>query len=357
MVTIAPNMSTAPSDSNLSTALFGRTRRAILAQLYGHPDEAYYLRQLVRSAGPGLGAVQREDARLAGAGIIQRTARGRQVYYQANPACPLFGELKSLVVKTTGVGDVLREALAPLAGRIRVAFIYGSVARTEQRSGSDVDLMVIGDVSFGDVVSALETAQKTLGREINPTVYSPAEFRPKITVDYPFRFGVEPGTKTRKWGETLRDRFNDRVERFFPKTGVLDRPDGYIFARTVPCPDTKGHPPTPLVPDWHLLNPKGGGKQVVAEPLVGDNNRTWSVRIRTIGQKPGQLHETPQPTYIEGRGISLFTHRQIGADYIKAKAQAGEMKNALYALVIKTPQGLTFQPPDPRDIKVLSEAE
>lgn len=83
--TIAPGMSTAPFASKLSTGLFGRTRRAVLAQLYAHPDEAYYLRQLVRSVGLGLGSVQREVARLAGAGIIQRTARGRQVYYQANP--------------------------------------------------------------------------------------------------------------------------------------------------------------------------------------------------------------------------------------------------------------------------------
>ena len=188
-------MSTASPDSNLSTALFGRTRRAILAQLYGHPDEAYYLRQLVRSAGLGLGAVQREVARLAGAGIIQRTARGRQVYYQANPACPLFAELKSLVVKTAGVGDVLRGALGPLADRIKVAFVYGSVARTEQKSGSDVDVMVIGDVSFGDVVSALESAQKTLGREINPTVYSPGEYRAKIKARHHFLTTVQNSEK------------------------------------------------------------------------------------------------------------------------------------------------------------------
>jgi DNA-binding transcriptional ArsR family regulator len=102
-------MSTAPPGSSLSTALFGRTRRAILALLYGHPDEAYYLRQLVRSAGLGLGAVQREVKRLADAGIFRRTVRGRQVYYQANPECPLFEELKSLVVKTAGVADALRD--------------------------------------------------------------------------------------------------------------------------------------------------------------------------------------------------------------------------------------------------------
>lgn len=195
MVTIAPNMSTTPPDSNLSTALFGRTRRAILAQLYGHPDEAYYLRQLVRSAGLGLGAVQREVARLTAAGIIQRTARGRQIYYQANPACPLFAELKSLVVKTAGVGDVLRLALSPLAGRIMVAFIYGSMARTAQKSNSDVDLMVIGDVGFSDVVSALDSAQKTLGREINPTVYSPAEFRSKIKAGHHFLTSVRNNEK------------------------------------------------------------------------------------------------------------------------------------------------------------------
>jgi predicted nucleotidyltransferase len=161
-----------------------------LALLYGHPDEAYYLRQLVRSAGLGLGAVQREVARLAGAGIIQRTARGRQVYYQANPECPLYVELKSLVVKTAGVGDVLRAALAPLASRIRVAFIYGSVARTEQKSTSDVDLMVIGDVTFGDVVSALGAPQEILSREINPTVYSPREFRSKLKVSHHFLSSV-----------------------------------------------------------------------------------------------------------------------------------------------------------------------
>jgi len=183
-------MSTAPTSSCLSAALFGQTRRAILALLYGHPDEAYYLRQLVRSAGLGLGAVQREVKRLADAGIFQRTVRGRQVYYQANPECPLFEELKSLVVKTAGVADALRDALAPLAGQINVAFIYGSVARFKQRSGSDVDLMVIGDVSFGDVVSALGAAQELLHREINPTVYSPAEFRSKLKARHHFLSSV-----------------------------------------------------------------------------------------------------------------------------------------------------------------------
>jgi predicted nucleotidyltransferase len=161
-----------------------------LALLYGHPDEAYYLRQLVRSAGLGLGAVQREVKRLAEAGIIRRTVRGRQVYYQANPECPLFEELKSLAVKTAGVADILRDGLSSLAGRINVAFIYGSVARFKQRSVSDVDLMVIGDVSFGEVVSALKAAQESLQREINPTVYSPTEFKSKLRARHHFLSSV-----------------------------------------------------------------------------------------------------------------------------------------------------------------------
>lgn len=188
--TIVPKMSTGFASSALSAALFGQTRRAILALLYGHPDQSYYLRQLVRSAGVGLGAAQREVKRLCEAGIIRRTARGHQVFYQANPDCPIFGELKGLMVKTAGVADLLRAALAPLAARIRVAFIYGSVAKLAHRNRSDVDVMVVGEPTFGEVVSALGSAQEMLAREINPTVYSPAEFRSKLKAGHHFLTGV-----------------------------------------------------------------------------------------------------------------------------------------------------------------------
>src|SRR5690606_23436814 len=110
----------------------------------------------------------------------------------------------------------------------------------------------------------------------------------------------------------------------------------YIFTRTVPCPDT-GHY-TPLVPDWHLLKPKSG-RRVVAEPVVDPAKGTWTVRVREVGNGVGQLREAPRPTYSNGKGISLFTQRQIPADYIKAKAQQGEMKSSLYAVALKTPQG------------------
>ena len=107
---------------NLSATLFGKTRRAVLALLYSHADESFYLRQIARTADVGMGAVQREVKKLSKAGIIRRTVRGRHVYYQANPECPIYAELKSLVIKTVGVGDVLRAALVPITDRITVAF-------------------------------------------------------------------------------------------------------------------------------------------------------------------------------------------------------------------------------------------
>jgi uncharacterized protein len=163
----------------LSTTLFGHTRRAVLALLYGHPDEAFYVREIIRMTQAGPGAVQRELQSLTDAGIIRRETRGRQVYYQADSRCPVFRELKSLATKTAAAIEPLRSALAPLQDRILVAFIYGSVARNEPQSKSDLDLMVVGDVSFSEVVSALVPAQEALQREINPTVYRAADFLAK----------------------------------------------------------------------------------------------------------------------------------------------------------------------------------
>jgi predicted nucleotidyltransferase len=179
-------MSTLPETDSLSRTLFSKTRRAVLSLLYSHVDDAFYLRQIVRAAGVGLGAVQRELKQLSDAGIIQRVVRGHQVYYQANPRCPVFGELKTLVVKTVGVGAVLQAALATLADNIDVAFVYGSFASNEERRDSDVDVLVVGKVTFAEIVSSLRDAQETIGREINPTVYPPAEFRSKLAAGHHF---------------------------------------------------------------------------------------------------------------------------------------------------------------------------
>ena len=170
-------MSTLPETESLFRTLFGKTRRAVLSLLYSEVDDAFYVRQIVRAASVGLGAVQRELKQLSDAGMIQRIVRGHQVYYQANPRCPVFAELRSIVAKTIGIGAVLKAALAPLADRIDLAVIYGSIARSEEHRESDVDVLVVGKVTFAEVVSSISEAQKTIGREINPTVYPPSEFR------------------------------------------------------------------------------------------------------------------------------------------------------------------------------------
>jgi len=170
----------------IGSALFSKNRRLILALLFGHPDQDFYLRQIVRACGGGVGAVQRELGQLADAGIIRRSVRDKQVYFQANAACPVFEELKSLVVKTTGVADVLRVALAPLDDRIVVAFVFGSVARAQQKRTSDVDLAVVGQVAFSQVVQSLAQTQEKLGREVNPMVYSPEEFQSKVGAGHQF---------------------------------------------------------------------------------------------------------------------------------------------------------------------------
>ena len=177
--TIAPIMSTSTGTDQLIGVLFGKTRRAVLSLLFSHPDESYFLRQLARLTGVGMGALQRELKALSEAGIISARAQGRQSFFQADPKCPIFSELKGLILKTTGAADVLRAALATMASDIKVAFVFGSMARGGQTRQSDVDIMVVGEVEFAQVVSAFSQAQETLGREINPVVYSQGEFRSK----------------------------------------------------------------------------------------------------------------------------------------------------------------------------------
>ncbi len=181
--------------SGPANILFGKTRRAILSLLFTHADESFYLRQIVRASGCGLGPVQRELRLLTEAEILRRAVSGRQVYFQANPQSPIFPELKSLVAKTAGFSDALRNALSPIASLIKVAFLYGSVARGEEKRASDVDLLVVGEASFSDVVLNLQATQETLGREINPTVYAEAEFRSKVREKHPFLTSVLNGPK------------------------------------------------------------------------------------------------------------------------------------------------------------------
>jgi predicted nucleotidyltransferase len=188
-------MKIATGNKNLSSILFTKTRRAVLSLLYGHADESFYLRQIVRMTGAGLGPVQRELKQLTDTGIIRRFVQGHQVYFQANPDSPIFSELKSLITKTAGVAETLQSALTPIADRIIIALVYGSIAKGEENQRSDVDLLVVGDVAFAEAVKALRSAQETLGREINPTVYPVDEFRSRIAEDHYFIRDILDGPK------------------------------------------------------------------------------------------------------------------------------------------------------------------
>jgi predicted nucleotidyltransferase len=184
------------NDTLLCGGLFGKTRQAVLALLYGQADSSFYTKQILDAVKIGRGTVQRELKNLTDAGIITREVQGRQVYYRANKKCPLFNELKSIVRKTFGIADVIRQSLEPIADKIQVAFIFGSIASgTEQRT-SDIDVMVIGETTFDEVVSAISQAEETIQREINSVVYPVAEFRKKIRSNHHF-------LKTVLEGETI----------------------------------------------------------------------------------------------------------------------------------------------------------
>lgn len=165
-----------PKRGLLADTLFGRTRREVLGLLFGRPAESFYVREVARTTGVALGAVQKELMALTAAGVLERSVRGRQVYFSANRNSPVFPELRSLIAKTAGVVDVIRDGLESIAAEIGVAFVFGSVATGEERASSDIDLFVIGRAGFGEVVDALTEAQRILGRDINPVVQSSDEF-------------------------------------------------------------------------------------------------------------------------------------------------------------------------------------
>lgn len=183
-----------PVDS--SAALFGSARRAVLGFFFDHPDERFYQRQVVQALAMGTGAVQRELANLVEGGILTRAVEGRQAYYQVNRRSAVFPELHGLVRKTMGAAGVLRDALRPLTGRARLAFIYGSMARRQEGRESDVDVMIVGDdVGMSAVSPLLRPAQAALRREVNPSVYRTAEFRRKLAEGHHFLTRVVAGEK------------------------------------------------------------------------------------------------------------------------------------------------------------------
>ena len=145
-----------------------------------NPNASYHVRELARLTNTSAGTLHKELTKLTIGGLLQSKKVGNQVHYSANLACPIFEELASILRKTSGLADALADALAELKNQINIAFVFGSVARGEQQSNSDVDVMLIGTLSFGDAVQALHPAQAVLQREINPIVYSMEEYERRI---------------------------------------------------------------------------------------------------------------------------------------------------------------------------------
>jgi predicted nucleotidyltransferase len=173
--------------SSLADVLFPKVRQRVLAVLFGMPDRSFYANEVIGLAQSGTGAVQRELAALSGAGLITVRKQGNQKHYQANSAAPVFAELRGLVLKTMGLADVLRAALAPLAAQIDAAFVYGSVAKQQDTAYSDVDVLIIStSLGYADVFGALESATVQLGRKLNPTLYGPEELAKRIAQDAAF---------------------------------------------------------------------------------------------------------------------------------------------------------------------------
>lgn len=163
-------------NDRLAAVLFGKSMRSILALLFGRPERRFYVREIARAAGASPSSLQRELAALTEAGALTRSEDGRQVYYQANPDCPIFDELKGIALKTFGIADVLKNVLAPYASRIRLAFVYGSVAKGAAAARSDVDLLWVGDLMPSEPVLALARAEKRLARKVSVVAYPENEF-------------------------------------------------------------------------------------------------------------------------------------------------------------------------------------
>ena len=182
--------------SAIGDALYGQTRQAVLRLFFGQPDRRFLQKEVIDRIGLGSGTVQRELERLSNAEILVRTSEGRQNYYQANHRSPVFEELHGLVRKTFGATQVLQQALEPVANRIKVAFIFGSVAGGTERSESDLDILVVAnDVTLSDLIPAVREAERELGREVNPSVYRPKEFSRRLTERQNFLSNVVEGPK------------------------------------------------------------------------------------------------------------------------------------------------------------------
>jgi predicted nucleotidyltransferase len=179
--------SLAMKEIGIAGALFSNVQGRVLALIFGHPDRSFYASEIVRNVRSGTGAVERELSRLQHSGLVSVERIGNQKHYRANRQSPIFEELRSLILKTVGLTEPLKESLGPYSEKIKVAFVYGSVAKGTDTARSDIDLMVIGeDLTYPDLYAGLQKAESALQREVNPTFLSLEDWRRKVAQKNPF---------------------------------------------------------------------------------------------------------------------------------------------------------------------------
>ena len=172
---------------SISDVLFSGVQQKVLGILFAQPDRSFYSNEIEKMGGTGRGALQRELERMTSSGLVNQVIIGRQKHYQANRKSPIFEELRKIVLKTFGLSDVLRAALLEYDKCIICAFVYGSVAKGTDNAASDIDVMVIAEgLSYSHLFEGLAKVEETLGRKVNPTLYSPKEFMKKVQDDNHF---------------------------------------------------------------------------------------------------------------------------------------------------------------------------
>lgn len=195
---VTATRASAPARTGIADALFSATQQRVLTLLFGQPGRSFFTNELIGLVGAGSGAVQREVRRLVESGLVTVTRLGSQKHYQANPAAPIFEELRGIVTKTLGMAEVLRAALAQLGESVRLALLYGSVAKGSDTAHSDVDLLVVSDtLTLEQIYEALTPIERQLGRRVSPTLYTVAEFRRRRASSNPFLTKVLAGETIR----------------------------------------------------------------------------------------------------------------------------------------------------------------
>jgi len=175
-------MGTRASTAGLANALFSQVQLRVLGLFMGQPSRSYQVREVIKLVGSGRGAVQREIQKLTAAGILNVSTVGTRKVYQANPQSPIHDELRGIILKTVGLLEPLRKALKTFAQNIDLAFVYGSIAKGKDTAKSDIDLMIIGnEIAYSEIYGALEKAERSLLRPINPSLMSRVEWKKKIS--------------------------------------------------------------------------------------------------------------------------------------------------------------------------------